>query len=274
MGAPATPATPGRAELARLIEALVPAMRAAAARIEEVRRSGDFAAENKPDSSPVTAADRDAEAILRAAIRAAAPEAVIVGEEGVADGDMPAPAPAFWLLDPLDGTRDFLAGRDGYTVNAGLVVAGAPVLGLVGHPPSGRLWAGASGLGAFLEPEGEARVPLRPRPFADPPVLLLSHSHLDAETRAWAEAVPGAVQATAGSSIKFCLLAAGEADAYPRYGLTFEWDTAAADAILRAAGGITLGRGGRPLAYGKDGYRNGPFLALADPAAAGRLPAL
>lgn len=268
MNATATPAP------ARLLEALVPAVRAAGQLIEAVKQEG-IIGRTKADSSPVTAADEGAEALLRAAIGALEPDAVIVGEEGVAAGDTPAAASRFWLLDPLDGTRDFIAGRDGYTVNAGLIEAGAPVLGLVLHPPTGRLWAGGPGLGAFLEPaEGAPRTALRPRPLAEPPTLLLSHSHLDPATRAWAESVPGAVRRAAGSSIKFCHLAAGLADAYPRFGLTFEWDTAAGDAILRGAGGITLGPGGAPLAYGKPDWRNGPFLALADPAAAARLPPL
>lgn len=266
MHAPASP------DLSRHLEVLAPAVRAAGRLIEKVKTNG-IVEITKADESPVTEADRGAEALLRAAIRDAMPDAVIVGEEGVAEGDIPEPGPCFWLLDPLDGTRDFIAGRDGYTVNAGLVIDGAPALGFVLHPPTGRLWAGGPGLGAWFEPEGGGRTMLATRPLARPPVLMLSHSHLDARTRAWADAVPDAIQSSAGSSIKFCHLAAGEADAYPRYGTTFEWDTAAADAVLRGAGGITLAAGGAPLAYGKPGYRNGPFLALGDPAAAALLPA-
>jgi 3'(2'), 5'-bisphosphate nucleotidase len=259
-------------DLARLLEALVAPMRAAGRLIEAVRAQGATVV-HKADDSPVTEADRAAEELLRAALLRLEPDAPIVGEEGVAQGDAPAPARRFWLIDPLDGTRDFIAGGDGYTVNVALVEDGAPRLGLVLHPPTGRLWAGGRGRGACAEPEGGPRAAIAARALHDPPRLLLSHSHLDARTRAWAEAVPGAERLQAGSSIKFCLLASGEADAYPRYGPTSEWDTAAGDAVLRGAGGVTLGADGRPLSYGKAGWANGPFLALGDPLAAVRLPA-
>ena len=248
------------------------AMREAGARIEAHRAAG-VVARDKADDSPVTDADEEAEAILRAALLAVEPAAVIVGEEGAAGGDLPPPAPRFWLIDPLDGTRDFLGGRDGYTVNLGLVVEGAPRFGLVLHPPSRRLWAGLVGEGATLETGLGPANPIHGRALPPAPALVVSHSHLDDRTRAWAEAVTGATRASAGSSIKFCLLAEGQADAYPRFGPTMEWDTAAADAVLRAAGGMTLGADGRPFAYGKAGYRNGPFLALGDPRAAAILPA-
>ncbi|WP_194743303.1 3'(2'),5'-bisphosphate nucleotidase CysQ [Thermaurantiacus tibetensis] len=248
------------------------AMRAAGHAIEAMKAAG-LEARDKADRSPVTEADEAAERILEAAVRALEPDATIVGEEAASAGRMPPPSGRFWLIDPLDGTRDFLAGRDGYTVNLGLVVAGAPVFGLVLHPPSGRLWGGAQGEGAWRLDRDGTRTPIRTRPLPDAPALLVSHAHLDARTRAWVESVPGATRTDAGSSIKFCLLAEGAADAYPRFGPTMEWDTAAGDAVLRAAGGLTLGEDGQPFRYGKPGYRNGPFLALADPRATGRLPA-
>lgn len=254
------------------LDILADAMRTAGARIEMLKAQG-VVARDKADSSPVTAADEAAEAILEAAVRAVEPGALIIGEEAAAAGHLPPPSGRFWLIDPLDGTKDFIAGRDGYTVNLGLVVAGVPVLGLVLHPPSGRLWTGVLGAGAALAHAGAAALPVRTRPLPAAPALVVSHSHLDEETRAWAEAVQGATRASAGSSIKFCLLAEGTADAYPRFGPTMEWDTAAADAVLRAAGGLTLGADGAPLAYGKPGYRNTPFLALGEPAARDRLPA-
>ncbi|MFN7177321.1 MAG: 3'(2'),5'-bisphosphate nucleotidase CysQ [Thermaurantiacus sp.] len=263
--------SPASPDLGTLLEALLPAVREAGRFIEAVKAKGVIE-QVKADDSPVTEADRGAEDILRAAILAVDPDAVIVGEEGVADGDIPAPTARFWLLDPLDGTRDFVAGREAYTVNAGLVVDGAPALGLVLHPPTGKLWAGGPGLGAWVEPRDGPRAAIASRPLARPPVLMLSHSHLDPETQAWSDAVPGAIAQSAGSSIKFCRLAAGAADAYPRFGPTSEWDTAAADAVLRGAGGTTLAAGGEPFRYGKPGYRNGPFLALGDPAAATLLP--
>ncbi len=246
-------------------------MHAAGALIEQLKAAG-VVARDKADDSPVTAADEEAEAILEGAIRALEPEAVIVGEEAIAAGRAPAAAPRFWLIDPLDGTRDFLEGRDSYTVNLGLVVDGAPVLGFVLHPPTGRLWTGALGEGAARVANGR-RTLLKTRPLPEAPALVVSHAHLDPRTKAWAEAVPGATRISAGSSIKFCRIAEGSADAYPRFGPTSEWDTAAADAVLRAAGGLTLAADGAALRYGKPGFRNGPFLALGEPDAAARLPA-
>lgn len=247
-------------------------MREAGRTIEALKAAG-LAARDKADASPVTEADEAAERILEAAVRTLEPDAVIIGEEAASAGHLPAPRPRFWLIDPLDGTRDFLAGREGYTVNLALVVEGVPAFGLVLHPPSGRLWIGARGEGAWRAAADGTTQPIRTRALPAAPALVVSHSHLDDRTRSWADAIAGATRASAGSSIKFCLLAEGAADAYPRFGPTMEWDTAAADAVLRAAGGLTLGTDGAPLGYGKPGYRNGPFLALGEPAALGKLPA-
>lgn len=229
----------------------------------------------KADRSPVTEADEAAEALLTAAIRALDPEAPILGEEASAAGVAGATAGAarFWLIDPLDGTRSYVDGGTDYSVNVGLIEGGMPTVGLVLHPPAGTLWTGAAGLGAWKE-TGAERTAIRSRTLAGSPKLVTSRSHLDQATRDWCARVPGATIEASGSSLKFCLLAEGLADAYPRFGETCEWDTAAADAILRAAGGITLGRDGAPLGYGKPGGLNGPFLALGDPEAAGSLPPL
>lgn len=251
--------------------ALLQAMRDAGAFILSVQARGAIA-RTKSDNSPVTDADEGAEHILVDAIRALDPAACIIGEEGVSAGIMPDRSPSFWLLDPLDGTRDFIAGGSAWTVNAGLVVNGAPVMGMVLHPATGRLWVGAAGCGAALAAGDGRFLDVRVRAMAAPPRLVVSHSHLDPRTRAFIDAVPGARRLSAGSSIKHIMLADGQADAYPRYGPTMEWDTAAADAILRAAGGTTLGTDGLPYRYGKPGYANRPFLALADPASASLLP--
>jgi 3'(2'), 5'-bisphosphate nucleotidase len=248
---------------AELLEALAPAVREAGLLIERL----------KADKSPVTEADEAAEALLESAIRALDPAAVIVGEEAVAAGVLPDVAARYWLIDPLDGTKDFVNGGTDYSVNVGLIEDGVPALGLVLHPPTGTLWTGAIGLGAWKEAPNMPRHAIRARPYPGvAPLVVTSRSHLDAETRAWCEACPGADTHPSGSSLKFCLLAQGEADAYPRFGPTSEWDTAAADAILRSAGGITLGGDGNPLAYGKPRYLNGPFLAVADPGAPSKLP--
>jgi 3'(2'), 5'-bisphosphate nucleotidase len=255
---------------ARLLEALTPAVLQAGQLIERLKAAG-IAGRAKADRTPVTEADEAAETLLAAAIREAEPDAIIVGEEACAAGDEPDPTARFWLIDPLDGTRDFVEGRADYSVNVGLVVEGRPVLGLVLHPPSTTLWTGAEGLGAWKD-AGGIRTAIRARPIATPPVIVTSRSHLDDRTRAWAAAVPNAELRPSGSSLKLCLLADGTADLYPRFGPTCEWDTGAADAILRAAGGTTLGLDQHPLAYGKPSYRNTSFLALADPTAAQGLP--
>jgi 3'(2'), 5'-bisphosphate nucleotidase len=261
---------------AELIERLTPALREAGALIEQLKAGGcndPDRQRGKADKSPVTDADEAAEALLMAAIGALDPHAVIVGEEASAAGVQPDASARFWLIDPLDGTRDFVEGGPDYSVNVGLVEDGVPTLGLVCHPPSGTLWTGARGLGAWKEAPGTPRTRIHARPLASPPVVVTSRSHLDQRTRAWVAAIPGAESRPSGSSLKFCLLAEGAADVYPRYGATSEWDTAAADALLRAAGGTTLAAGGLPLGYGKAGYLNSSFLALADPAAAPTLPA-
>lgn len=262
---------------AELIERLTPAMRAAAVLIEQHRAGGISAREKAGKdgwgASPVTEADEAAEHLLTAAIRAIHPDAVIVGEEATAAGIQPEATSRFWLIDPLDGTRDYVEGGLDYSVNIGLVEDGVPTLGLVLHPPTGTLWTGSLGLGAWKETATEARHAIHTRPLAAMPSIVTSRSHLDDRTKAWVAALGESSSHPAGSSLKFCLLAEGAADIYPRYGPTSEWDTAAADAILRAAGGITLAPGGAPLPYGKARYLNGPFLALGDPSSAGRLPA-
>ncbi len=256
-------------------------MQAAGRLIEDYRQQGfatrqKAASRNQPQS-PVTDADEEAEALLTQAIRQLDNNAIIVGEEASAAGRQPAPAARFWLIDPLDGTRDYVEGGLDYTVNIGLIENAAPVLGLVLHPPTATLWAGGSGLGAWKEQPGQARVPIHGRPCNSCPVVTTSRAHLEDRTRNWLGSLGRHEAQARGSSLKFCLLAEGAADIYPRFGPTSEWDTAAADAILRAAGGLTLAEtsaeGSTPFRYGKADYLNGPFLALGDPAAASRLPA-
>jgi 3'(2'),5'-bisphosphate nucleotidase len=256
---------------ARLLELLAPAMREAGALIEGLKASG-LEARDKADKSPVTEADEAAEALLESAIRAAEPDAVIVGEEASAAGIQPGSCARFWLIDPLDGTRDFVEGGADYSVNIGLIEEGVPVIGLVLHPPSGTLWTGARNLGAWKQSAAGTRDAIRTRALANPPSVVTSRSHLDARTKAWVAAIPGAAIRPSGSSLKLCLVAEGAADIYPRFGQTSEWDTAAADAVLRAAGGVMLGTDGQAFHYGKPDYRNTSFLALGDPAARTRLP--
>ncbi len=258
---------------ARLLERLSPAVRAAGRLIEQMKAAG-LERHTKPDKSVVTDADVASENLVTEAIRVVDPEAVIIAEEASAAGASPETGERFWLLDPLDGTRGFVAGRLDYVVSVGLIEGGIPTVGLILHPPSQTLWTGAVGLGAWRETEGGERHPIHTRPLASPIAIATSHSHLDPRTQAWVDQVPGAIISPSSSAMKFCLLAEGKHDAYPRYGRTFEWDSAAGDAILRAAGGIVLGTDGLPFTYAKPGALNGPFLALGDPSAASRLPRL
>ena len=256
-----------------LIDALVPAMRAAAAVIEHVREGG-IVQRDKADASPVTEADEAAEVLLTAAIRAvdASP---IVGEEAHAAGHRVDACARFWLIDPLDGTKDFIAGRAGYSVNVALIEGGVPVLGLVLSPRDGVLWAGALGRGAFRQNGPDApRLPIGTHPMRPLPVVVVSHSHLDPRTADWVTALGACALEPAGSSLKFCRVAEGSADVYPRYGPTCEWDTAAGHAVLLAAGGTMRAAGGGDFVYAKPEYKNGGFLALGDRNSIGRLPPL
>ncbi len=250
-----------------LIEALIPAVRAAGELIEIIRLAGVIH-RDKSDASPVTEADERAEELLTAAILAIDPNAIIVGEEASAAGIQPDPCARFWLLDPLDGTKDFIAGGPDYSVNVGLIEGGVPVLGIVMAPRSGLLWAGAEGEGAFRESADGMREPITTRRLSSRPIVVTSRSHIDSDTSRYASAIANSDTRPSGSSLKFCLVAEGSADIYPRFGPTSEWDTAAGDALLRAAGGTTRGRDGETFAYGKPKFLNGAFLAVGDPAAA------
>lgn len=257
----------------RLIDALAPAVREAGELVERIRLAG-IVTRAKSDASPVTEADEQAEILLAAAIAAADPGALVVGEEACAAGIRPDPCARYWLIDPVDGTKDFIAGGPDYSVNVALVDGGVPVIGLVLAPRSDTLWAGAVGVGAYKQVGDGPRTPIATRAMGAAPVVVTSRSHLDDATRAYCAAIPNAQTRPSGSSLKFCLLAEGAADVYPRFGPTSEWDTAAGDAVLRAAGGITRHPDGRVFGYGKPDFLNGVFLALGDPSAVYRLPPL
>lgn len=252
----------------RLADALAAASVAAGRAILDVRRRG-YRAERKADSTPVTEADRAAEAILLAAIREAAPGIPIVAEESCAAGYVPVVDGPFFLVDALDGTKEFVRGGDDFTVNVALVRDGVPVLGIVHVPVTGETFVGIAGEGAWvLPPAGDAERPLHVR--AAPALLdvVASKSHRTPETDAYIARYPVGSLVAAGSSLKFCCLAEGRADLYPRMGDTMQWDTAAGDAVLRAAGGRTLTLDGAPLRYGpasgegSEAYRNPWFVAL------------
>jgi len=248
-------------DMERILTGLIDPVCAAGDAIMAIHASG-VAAREKPDGSPVTDADEAAEAILLAALADIAPQIPVVSEENAASHAMASPA-CFFLVDPIDGTKEFLRpdGHGAFTVNIGLIMHGAPVMGMVLAPAHDRLFTGIVGLGAEETVKAGRRGIVIRRVPSSGPVAVASRSHRDEATNDWLEdhGITGTV--STGSSVKFCLVAAGEADVYPRFGPTMEWDTAAGDAVLRAAGGRMETPQGGPFAYGKPGYRNGPFIA-------------
>jgi len=230
---------------------------------------GAFAVQTKADDSPVTAADQLAEEIILRHLARQAPAVPVVAEEQVAAGHVPAVADEFFLVDPLDGTKEFVQRRGEFTVNIALIRHAAPVLGVVYAPATGQLFAGdvgaASAGRATLDPHDPVAAGLIPIRVRDLPTAgvtaVASRSHRTPQTDAYLSHYTVADLVAVGSSLKFCLVAAGEADLYPRLGPTMEWDTAAGHAVLAAAGGRVLGPDALPLAYGKPQFRNPWFVA-------------
>ena len=244
----------------RLLDQIAETAREAGEAILEVVRRG-FDVEHKQDSSPVTEGDRAAELIILAALARHAPDVPVIAEEEVAAGRIPAHGDTYFLVDPLDGTKEFVRGGDDYTVNIGLIVGGTPLMGAVYAPATGRLHAGVVGEGAWLD-EGDGRREIRVREPGGQLVAVASKSHFNQPTADYlAEAAGECGYLAIGSSLKFCVVAEGEADIYPRLSPTSEWDTAAGHAVLLAAGGRVDGPDGGPLAYGKHAFLNRGFVA-------------
>jgi 3'(2'), 5'-bisphosphate nucleotidase len=230
---------------------------------------GDFDFTKKGDDSPVTLADEKAEALILAALTKADPDLKVIAEEAMAAGQMPEHGARFALVDPLDGTKEFINKNGEFTVNIAIIEHGRPVMGVVYAPALSRLfvaethnsaWQASAAPGAAVPAE---RQPLRIRKAPDEGLTAVaSKSHRTPETDAFLEKFPIAGLKGAGSSLKFCLIAAGEADLYPRMGRTMEWDTAAGQAVVEAAGGCVLMEDGAPLLYGKRerGYDNPYFI--------------
>ena len=238
--------------------------RRAGAAILGVRNSG-FAVETKSDRSPVTEADRTAEAIIVVGLRRATPGVAVIAEEEVSSGRIETgDLRAFWLVDPLDGTREFTAGTDDFTVNIGLVRNGRAVLGAVGVPARGEMFVGIVGVGAFKRDlAGERRISARLPPEAGLDVLASRHHANDERLGEFLRGRSVASIGNIGSSVKFLHLAEGLADLYPRFGRTMEWDTAAPQAVLEAAGGAVLrADDGSALLYGKPGFENPAFIGV------------
>ena len=249
-------------DYARLLDDIAEAAREAGEAILDVVRRG-FEVEAKRDSSPVTEADRAAELIILAALARAAPGIPVIAEEEVAAGRIPAHDHTYFLVDPLDGTKEFVRGGDDYTVNIGLIEQGIPKLGVVFAPATERLHCGLVGTGAWHD-GGSGRQPIRTRPRGDQLTAVASRSHLNQATIDYLEAAVGTCGYVAvGSSLKFCIVAEGSADIYPRASPTSEWDTAAGHAVLLAAGGLVDGPDGMPLSYGKAAFLNRAFVATS-----------
>jgi 3'(2'), 5'-bisphosphate nucleotidase len=258
------------------LDDLIALARAAGREIMAVRAAG-FDTETKLDGSPVTIADQRAEKIIEDGLRALAPEIPMIGEEAVADLRIPQCGDLFFCVDPLDGTRGFAKGGDEFTVNIALVEHGAPTMGVVFAPASGELFAGEPGraLRGKYDPnsgaEIEALAPIHASAGTPPQWRIVASdiSGRNSDTDAFVAAL-GATTTHASSSIKFCRLAEGAADLYPRFGEVSEWDAAAGHAVLAAAGGGVMRLDGSPLRYGdRDGsFLIRGFMAFASAAAA------
>ena len=251
-------------ELSALRPAIVAIARRAAAAILEIYEGG-FAVRSKADRTPLTEADERSEAIIVAALRELTPDVPVVAEESQARGEtafvQPSP-PAFWLVDPLDGTREFVDRNGQFAINIGLVQDGRPVLGAILAPVEGIVWSGIVGTGAFRQVREGTETPMRARARpAKGIVVVTSRSHASGAESAVASAHTITEHRRLGSAAKFGLIAEGSADLYPRMGPTSEWDTCAGEALLVAAGGHVERTDGRPLEYGKPGFRNPDFVA-------------
>jgi 3'(2'), 5'-bisphosphate nucleotidase len=224
---------------------------------------GEVAVRAKADASPVTAADEAAEAVILAGLAELTPDIPVVAEETVAAGRVPEIGDGpFWLVDPLDGTKEFLSKNGEFTVNIALIEGREPVLGAVLAPARGLAWRGLRGKGAVArDADGRTRaIAVRKAPPGEL-VAIASRSHRDPETQAFLDRAGVSQCISAGSSLKFCLVAEGKADLYPRFGRTMEWDVAAGHAVLAAAGGRVTTKDGAPFLYRKPGFENPAFIA-------------
>ncbi len=251
---------------------LMDPLTALSARAAAAIRDAAAGVRSKADGSPVTPADEAAEAVIRDGLGRLAPGMPVISEEH-AGREMPAlqtvKNESYFLVDPLDGTREFIAGRDEYTINIAVVTAGVPALGIIAAPALDLVWRGIVGRGAERvslvqnTTRQPAAIHTRPRPKNEL-VVLLSRSHLDARTEDYLKLFPQAQRIRCGSAIKFCRIAEGSADLYPRLAPTHDWDTAAGHAIVTAAGGRVTAPDGKPLVYGSSELLIPAFLAWGD----------
>jgi len=230
-------------------------------------RAGKMGVSYKADSSPVTLADQAAEKIILRDLREITPEIPIVAEESASEGKIPHVTDRFWLVDPLDGTKEFISGGTDFTVNISLIEDGNPTFGIIYTPASGELYTTRNQNTATLQKVHDGvcigdESPIFVREANQKKLIALtSKSHLDDDTKIFLKKLKVKDTISAGSSLKFCVVAAGGADVYPRFGPTMEWDIAAGHAILNAAGGSITNPDGTPFQYNKPDFRNGPFIA-------------
>ena len=254
------------AACAPLMEELTKLTAQAAETILDLASGSDV--RTKADGSPVTAADEAAEAVICAGLQRLAPALPIISEEQAARQKPTAIVRgSYFLVDPLDGTREFIAGRDEYTINIAVMSDGAPLLGIICAPALSLTWRGLVGRGADRIAAGDATptpIHTRPRPPHEV-AIVVSRSHLDANTRAYVDRFPRAKLVQSGSSIKFCRVAEGAADIYPRLAPTRDWDIAAGHAILEAAGGGVTAPDGSPLHYATPDLLIPEFIASGQP---------
>lgn len=257
------------AQAARLLDDLTSIIADACAEIRAVSR-GTVLQQTKADQSPVTAADKASEAAILEGVARLLPDVPVVSEESV-DANQTRFDGSFLMVDPLDGTREFLAGRDEFTVNLAIITHGVPIAGIIAAPKRGQLWRGIVGVRAerlrLLEDRADQPQMIRTRRWpGQGAVAAVSRSHFDAATDAFLTSLGSITRSTSGSAIKFCQIAEGTADVYPRLATTCEWDVAAGHALVVAAGGAVKSPQGLPLAYGRatENFRVPAFIAWGD----------
>jgi 3'(2'), 5'-bisphosphate nucleotidase len=252
-------------DLSELAEALLPIVALAGAAVMRIY-DGAFAVEFKSDDSPLTLADLESQRVIIEGLTRLTPNIPILSEESAQAWTMRQKWRQLWLIDPLDGTREFVKRNGEFTVNIALVVDHEPLLGIVSAPALGSVYWGAPGIGAFSRHRDAVQCAIKVSPPEAPLRVVGSRSHFDAATASYLARLRPHVVVGIGSSLKFCLIAAGKADLYPRFGPTSEWDTAAGQAVLEAAGGGVTLLDGRPLRYNcRETLLNGDFVAFSHP---------